>query len=199
MKTKDVILKVSVELFSLYGYEGTTLAMIAKEVGIKKPSLYAHFNSKEALFLAVLDQMSAEYETFIQAAIEKEKDSGASSQLYAILQAYILELPKDEAGMNFYNRFYIYPPTGLEENVKRYVIEGDQVVKSGIHTIIETGKQQQQIRKDYTTSQMTHTFFYLLEGLYNETMLYAEEDITCHMEQVWEMFWNNIMHPVTDS
>lgn len=199
MKTKDVILKVSVELFSLYGYEGTTLAMIAKEVGIKKPSLYAHFNSKEALFLAVLDQMSSEYETFIHAAIEKEKDSGVSSQLYAILQAYILELPKDEAGMNFYNRFYIYPPTGLEEEVKRYVIEGDQVVKSGIHRIIEKGKQQQQIRKDYTTSQMTHTFFYLLEGLYNETTLYGEEEITTYMEQVWEMFWNNIMSSNTDS
>lgn len=194
MKTKDIILRVSAELFSAHGYEGTTLAMIAKEVGIKKPSLYAHYDSKEALFIAVLYQMSSEYEDFIKSALENAEHTSVEGKLYALLQAYTLELPKDEAGMNFYNRFYIYPPAGLEESVRNYVLDGDDFVKSSISKWIETGKQQQQIRTDLTTSQITHTFFYLIEGLYNETSLYSDEEIKDHMHEVWDMFWGSIVY-----
>ncbi|CBY60034.1 similar to transcriptional regulator, TetR family, N-terminal part [Listeria monocytogenes SLCC7179] len=51
--TKKLIKEVALTLFAEKGYDGTALSEIAKAVGIKTPSLYAHFASKEALFLEV--------------------------------------------------------------------------------------------------------------------------------------------------
>lgn len=43
-------------IFSRDGYEGASVNEIAASIGISKPSLYAAFGDKEALFLAALDR-----------------------------------------------------------------------------------------------------------------------------------------------
>lgn len=54
--TATRIKEATFELVAKKGYEGTTLAEIAKLVGIKKPSIYAHFSSKEEIFITVLEE-----------------------------------------------------------------------------------------------------------------------------------------------
>jgi len=50
------VLDAAAALFVAQGYAGTTLRQIAAEAGIKAGSVYHHFDSKEALFVAVLDE-----------------------------------------------------------------------------------------------------------------------------------------------
>ena len=57
MLTKDKIINEALHLFFEKGYKGTSLRDIAEAVGIKKPSLYAHFESREALGRAVLETL----------------------------------------------------------------------------------------------------------------------------------------------
>ncbi|MEX3715857.1 TetR/AcrR family transcriptional regulator [Cytobacillus horneckiae] len=52
--TDKQLKKVALIHFALHGYEGGSLTLIAKEVGIKKPSIYTHFKSKEELLLVPL-------------------------------------------------------------------------------------------------------------------------------------------------
>lgn len=47
---RDVALRRAMELFWERGYEAVSLADLVEELGINKPSLYAAFTSKEALF-----------------------------------------------------------------------------------------------------------------------------------------------------
>lgn len=54
--TIDRIIDAGEVLFAENGYEGTTLRQIAQRVGIKEPSIYAHFAGKEAVYGAVIDR-----------------------------------------------------------------------------------------------------------------------------------------------
>ena len=60
--TKQKILDKALELFSAYGYDSVSVGEIAKAVGIKAPSLYNHFPSKQAIFDAIVKSTAARYE-----------------------------------------------------------------------------------------------------------------------------------------
>ncbi|SCW41389.1 transcriptional regulator, TetR family [Ruminococcaceae bacterium YRB3002] len=61
MNTKQRILDEALTLFSERGYANVYVGDIADRVGIKAPSLYKHYKSKQAIFEAILDEMSAKF------------------------------------------------------------------------------------------------------------------------------------------
>lgn len=54
--TYQKIVDTAEKLFAENSYEGTTLRQIALTVGIKEPSIYAHFANKEAIYETVIDR-----------------------------------------------------------------------------------------------------------------------------------------------
>lgn len=56
--TREKILSKGLALASQAGLEGVTLGVLADEVGMSKSGLFAHFRSKEAVQLSLLDQSS---------------------------------------------------------------------------------------------------------------------------------------------
>ena len=54
--TKQEILEAALELFSVQGFEATSISQIASAVGIRKASLYSHFENKQA----ILDKLRLE-------------------------------------------------------------------------------------------------------------------------------------------
>ena len=61
MDTKKKILDVALTLFSEKGYGNVYVGQIAEGVGIKAPSLYKHYKSKQDIFNAILDEMRERY------------------------------------------------------------------------------------------------------------------------------------------
>ena len=61
--TKERILEKALELFSARGYDAVSVGEIAKAAGIKAPSLYNHFPSKQAIFDTIVETTAAQYET----------------------------------------------------------------------------------------------------------------------------------------
>lgn len=55
--TKKRVIDAALILFARNGYEATSMAEIADAVGIKAPSLYSHFQNKQALFDAMVEAM----------------------------------------------------------------------------------------------------------------------------------------------
>lgn len=60
--TKKIILKKALELFSERGYDSVSVGEIAQKVGIKAPSLYNHYKSKEDIFQAIVSETAERYE-----------------------------------------------------------------------------------------------------------------------------------------
>lgn len=60
--TKRVILEAALELFSVQGYEATSIAQIADAVGVRKSSLYSHFDGKQAILDALVQEALEQYD-----------------------------------------------------------------------------------------------------------------------------------------
>lgn len=54
--TKTILQQAALRLFARRGYAGTSIRAIAREVGLSESVLYAHFDSKQAIFNAVLSE-----------------------------------------------------------------------------------------------------------------------------------------------
>lgn len=59
--TKQAILETALELFSVQGYEATSISQIADAVGIRKASMYSHFASKQEILDALVQEVLEEY------------------------------------------------------------------------------------------------------------------------------------------
>ena len=61
MDTKHKILLEALRLFSKRGYDAVSVEQIASAVGIKAPSLYKHYKSKQEIFDAIFEMISADH------------------------------------------------------------------------------------------------------------------------------------------
>ena len=60
--TRERILAAALELFSQNGYAGTNIRELTASLGLVKSSMYRHFESKEEIWNALLDEMIAYYD-----------------------------------------------------------------------------------------------------------------------------------------
>jgi len=104
--TKQHILEKSLELFSTKGYDAVSVGEIAKAVGIKAPSLYNHFPSKQAIFDAILETTSAHYQKDTAEISVHVQDSQKDIPVFSHISE---ELLLKKSGRSFFIRCTIKP------------------------------------------------------------------------------------------
>ena len=67
----DEALDQALQVFWRKGYEGASLPELTRAMGINRPSLYAAFGNKEALFRKVLDRYSDGPAAYVREALEE--------------------------------------------------------------------------------------------------------------------------------
>jgi len=65
----DAALEKAMELFWRQGFEGTSLSDLTEAMGINRPSLYAAYGNKEALFLKVLERYEVSQAAYVKEAL----------------------------------------------------------------------------------------------------------------------------------
>src|SRR3954468_21472666 len=63
------LLAVARRAFGKGGFHGVSMDEVAKEAGVTKPILYDHFNSKEELYVALLDADASSLEERVRTAL----------------------------------------------------------------------------------------------------------------------------------
>ena len=103
--TREELLDVALDLFSVNGYEATSISQIADAVGIRKASLYSHFESKQEILddvvKSVLDGY-AEHSIFANADWEdpeftEDKEGMTAEDAAAMIQSQVCYIVHDPA------------------------------------------------------------------------------------------------------
>ncbi|MCK4950211.1 MAG: TetR/AcrR family transcriptional regulator [Gammaproteobacteria bacterium] len=90
---KASILAVSKILFADKGFHGVSVDEIAQRLGVSPAVLYKHFDSKEALYEAVLDEISCKRESYVEAVVQQPMDF--ARVLEAMTRVYVESIAKD--------------------------------------------------------------------------------------------------------
>ncbi|WP_221563186.1 TetR/AcrR family transcriptional regulator [Alkalihalobacillus sp. TS-13] len=85
---RESILEAASASFSMYGYKGTTIDLVAKLAKIGKGTIYTEFKSKEELFDAVLQQIITELQLVFEKSTVPERDvyDNITYALYDLLE-----------------------------------------------------------------------------------------------------------------
>nr|WP_246727257.1 TetR/AcrR family transcriptional regulator [Rhizobium leguminosarum] len=83
-RKQAAIVGAAAEVFLSTGYAGASMDEIASRSGVSKQTVYKHFSSKEALFVAVLTQMMGEADTAVHIGLPQVENR-------AQLEAYLLD------------------------------------------------------------------------------------------------------------
>ena len=62
--TKEKILEAALDLFSVKGFEATSISQLADIVGIRKASLYSHFSSKQEILDTLIGKYTIEFNQY---------------------------------------------------------------------------------------------------------------------------------------
>lgn len=103
--TRDEILNVALDLFSVNGYEATSISQIADAVGIRKASLYSHFGSKQEILDNVVESVLkgyAEHSIFANAdwddpEFTKDKEGMTAEDAAKMIQGQVRYIVHDLA------------------------------------------------------------------------------------------------------
>ena len=105
MALRDEILNVALELFSVNGYEATSISQLADAVGIRKASLYSHFASKQEILddvVALVLEGYEEHSIFADAdwddpEFTKDKEGMTAEDAAKMIQSQVRYIVHDTA------------------------------------------------------------------------------------------------------
>src|SRR5207342_638017 len=79
----DEALDCALEVFWRRGYEGASLPDLTEAMGINRPSLYAAFGNKEALFRKAVDRYVDSTSAHVRGALEEPTARGVVERLFS--------------------------------------------------------------------------------------------------------------------
>lgn len=93
-KKREAILKGAEDVFLSMGYKDASMDAIASEAGISKKTVYNHFQSKENLFEAIVDNLLEERQVMKSIFYDKEKTLEEQLMIFAESEINLINTPE---------------------------------------------------------------------------------------------------------
>ncbi len=93
LRTKNQLLESARQIFAKNGFQGASVDMIAEHAGYSKGAVYSNFESKEALFLALLEERMSEEIGELRTLLSR---SGSAEDIMQALEDKYRSLEKQE-------------------------------------------------------------------------------------------------------
>lgn len=158
----DAALAAALRVFWSKGYEGASLADLTDAMGITRPSLYAAFGNKEALFKKALDLYQREKLDYINVALEAPTARGVAERLLRGALEMQLSSCDPKGCMGVINSV----ACGAEaEGIRAAVLERGAVAKRMLVERFERAKVDGDLPADADPSGLTSYLLAIMQGL----------------------------------
>jgi AcrR family transcriptional regulator len=118
---KDEILEATYKHFARRGYN-VSMSDIAKEVGIKPPSLYSHFSGKDEIIYLIVEKQVGSYRNFLNRVYEECKDKVVEEKLETIFFE-IVKYFQDNDKLRFWRNILLIDQDELRKRCNELMID----------------------------------------------------------------------------
>lgn len=140
---EEAIIDAAIRLFSEHGFDGVSMRSVAREAGVSKSNIYHHFQSKEALYLAIMHSSAQRLSALVENLAEGK--GGFDERLRAFALAHVEHIFANATTL----RLFLREAFSGDEEKSRVLVE--QVV-GGIFqrliVIFEEGQEAGMIRPE---------------------------------------------------
>lgn len=189
------IKSAALKLFAEHGYDGTSLASIAEVVGIKKQSIYAHFQGKDDLFLSLLKETFAVELAREQTFLKNHFNAPLHSFLEDSLASFLSRFHHDYR-LKFWLRVTFLPPTKLYDQVNlmlnNYILNVESLYLERFKAAVD----HQEINiQDANKANLA--FSALLDSVGMELIYGDQERAKEKLAASWAIYWHGLNSTLT--
>ena len=169
--------------FAVQGFNATTMNEIASDVGIKKASIYAHFSSKDDLFLSLLPILVEEEYKYIQSMII------GGDQIESQLLAYLTNINirfEESYHMRFWLRILFAPPVHLHDEVVTLMRQLMDDIELWIEAAIAASPLVDNENLDVKI--LTSSYMAMIDSLHTELLFAGPEKYQIRLAAIWRLF-----------
>jgi AcrR family transcriptional regulator len=185
--SSNKIKKAALFHFANNGYDGTSLAIIASEVGIKKQSIYTHFANKDDLFLTIMNEVLIREQEYIQHFFSTNAANDFKQTLYQFLQEY-RERYKLHSNTKFLLRMGFLPPAHLLEQVMDSVYSYYDEMERILINFFEVNRHLLTI----PVMDAVIAFIGLSDSILVELLYSGDERFQRRLQASWNILWQGM-------
>ena len=186
--TKEKIKKTALSLFAQKGYDGATMNDIAKQVGIKAPSLYAHFDGKKELYFSVYEDLVKDYVELLDRIIEDAKHLEVEEKLFHIFEQYVVYFIRNPEVKSFWNQITLFTPPELDERFYSHIKEPFSRGQNKLEAIFTQEIARGKLRED-SPVKMTWSLRIMMGGILYWMIAYPELKNEESIRAFWDDLW----------
>ncbi|SFC48305.1 DNA-binding transcriptional regulator, AcrR family [Bacillus sp. 491mf] len=188
--TANRIKSVALSHFARYGYEGTSLANIAGEVGIKKPSIYAHFKGKEELYFICLEESLQKDLEFFKQYVKNSEETPFGDFLFHLLKDYSHRFQESIEAM-FWLRTSYFPPFSFREQIVEKANAHIESIGQLLVPIFEQAQEKNELCSIEVTEAVA-AYLCLMDGLMVEFLFAGIQPFENRLHASWKVFWRGL-------
>lgn len=192
--TKKAIIDTAARLFAEKGYEGMTIKLIADEVGITPPAVYAFFKNKEEVFLQIYKEVISGHLDIALYHSKEIQDQPVKDQLYRLLRELMEYQIKDRLQMKIFMRLLLFPPQVFQLNLKAELIKLEEAECALFSELFEKGMHSGEIREG-DSQVYARAMLCMMDGLFWQLQRYEEAAFWEKFELAWGHYWQGIEQP----
>lgn len=186
-----LLLETALKHFAEEGYEGASLSKIAEEVGIKKPSIYAHYKSKDDLFMSSLHYSMESQKTQMASYFNLSRHQPLDKVLSGYFHWFAKETDEN-VQMKFIIRTAYFPPLKLEKEVGQLFDPFLDDMHRHLTRLLRERERHQKVLYEDDYSKAALAFLTIAEGTMTELVYSGQEQYEKRFEAIWPIFWRGL-------